>query len=309
MKPGTATCLSVLALASVHGDVNLATDVFRLLTERDTPITTHQYELLISTYLKAGDISSALSVILIMVDAKLTIDAGTCNPLYLYMTKKADDETSRPLHVFSLLQAFETAGRIVPTAAVNACMQASIRLTNLEEAIEIYKVLHTVSQAGPNVETFNILFKGCHKNARKELAMFFANEMIQLGLQPNRVTYDRLILVCLQSDDLEDALLYYEEMMHIASTSNDLFMKPRRNTWELLIHRCVKQGDERAVALLKAYKRLIEDPRQQIEKAVVERFTEQAVDQGIAKSTYVAPSDKNAVGLSSSRDEFSAGGF
>jgi pentatricopeptide repeat protein len=273
LKPGTGACLSVLTIASRYGDVQLATDVFRVLTERETSFTTHHYELLITTYMKANDLSAALSVILIMIDANLKVDEGTCHPLYSYLSTESMGEDSRPMQAFTLLQDFEAAGRKVPTAAINACMQASIALNRLEEAIEIYKALHTVCHAGPNANTFNILFRGCHRSARKELAMFFANEMIQLGLEPDRITYDRLILVCLQAGDLEDALLYYEEMTSIDATAKSkATMKPRRKTWELLIHKCVVQGDERAVVLLKAYKAGVEEPRKGVEKAVVDRF-------------------------------------
>ncbi|CAO2653537.1 Nn.00g029480.m01.CDS01 [Neocucurbitaria sp. VM-36] len=270
LKPGTGTCLSVLIIASRNGDVQLATDVFRVLTERETSFTTHHYEQLITTYLNANDLSAALSVILIMVQANVKIDAGTCNPLYCYMINEKADEGSRPMHAFSQLQELEAAGHKVPTATVNACIQASITLNRFEEAIEIYKALHTVSHEGPNTQTFNNLFRGCHRTARKELAMFFANEMIQLGLKPDLITYDRLILVCVQSSDLEDALLYYEEMR--ATGSGKGSMKPRPRTWELLIHKCVVEGDERAVALLKDYKENVEEPRKHVEKAVMDRF-------------------------------------
>ncbi|KAF1937358.1 hypothetical protein EJ02DRAFT_357039 [Clathrospora elynae] len=288
LKPGTGTCLSVLALASRHGDVQLATDVFRLLTERETTFTTYHYELLITTYLKANDLSAALSVILIMVDANLKVDAGTCHPLYWHLCTEKEGQDSRPMQAFSLLQEFETAGRKVPTAAVNACIQASIAMNRLEEAIEIYKALHSVSHAGPNTNTFNILFRGCHRSARKELAMFFASEMIQLGLKPDRITYDRLILVCLQSGDLGDALLYYEEMISVGATAGSKGpMKPRRSTWELLIHKCVVQGDEKAVALLKDYKAGVEEPRKGVERAVVDRFEYGIVPRGGDTSDHV----------------------
>lgn len=273
LKPGTGACLSVLALASRHGDVQLATDVFRVLTERNTTFTTHHYELLISAYLNANELHTALSVILIMVDANLKVDTGTCDPLYWYLSAGKQHEASRPMQAFKYLQDFEATGRKVPTAAVNACIQASIASKRLEEGIEIYKALHTVSDAGPNTNTFNILFRGCHLSARKELAMFFANEMVNLGLKPDRITYDRLILVCLTAGDLEDALLYYEEMTSVGAPAgrNGPF-KPRRKTWETLIHRCVLKGDERAVALLKDYKASVEEPRVAVEKAVIDRF-------------------------------------
>ncbi len=273
LKPATGTCLSVLIAASRHGDVQLATDVFRLLTERQTTFTTHHYELLISTYLKANDLSAALSVILIMFDTKLKVDEETCRPIFSYLSaeeKKTSSDhpeasSSRPMHAFRILQDFEASGRNVPTSSVNACIQASVTLNRLEEAIELYKALHTVAASGPNTHTFNILFKGCSWAARKELAMFLANEMIQLGLKPDRITYDRLIIICVLAEDLEDALQYYEEMR-----AGEMF--PRPFTWERLILKCLKVGDERAVALLREYKENVNEPRRHVEKAVIERF-------------------------------------
>jgi pentatricopeptide repeat protein len=262
--------------------VHLATEVFRVLTERSTPFTSHHYELLVTTYLNAGDLSSALSVLTIMVDAKLKINMGTCQPLFWYLRREAPGESSRPMAAFSILQAFEAQGRKVPTAAINACMQASIALNRFEEAIEIYKALHTVSHSGPDTQTFNLLFRGCHQNTRKELAMFFANEMIQLGLKPDRLTYDRLIMVCLQAGDVEDALQYYEEMRATKVKPGDSkVMQPRRITWEDLIMRCVKVGDERAVALLRDYKAGQEEPRVAVERAVRARFEEKNGGDGV----------------------------
>jgi pentatricopeptide repeat protein len=281
LKPGTGACLSVLTLAARHGDVQLATDVFRVLTERETVFTSHHYELLISTYLNSNDLTAALSVILIMVDAKLKVNTGTCQPLFLYLRNEKPQDASRPITAFNILQDFEASGRKVPTAAINACIQASIALKRLEEAIEIYKALHTVSHAGPDTETFNILFKGCHENNRKELAMFFANEMIQLGLKPDRLTYDRLICVCMQGDDWEDALRYYEEMRstEIKPGSTEM-MQPRKRTWEGLIFKCLAKGDERTVALLRDYMQYQEEPRVALERAVRERFEEGKVVSG-----------------------------
>lgn len=278
LKPATGTCMSVLAVAARHGDVSLATDVFRVLTERETIFTTHHYELLVTTYLNANDLSAALSVILIMVDTNIRVTAGTCQPLFWYLRKEKEGQPSRPMAAFHLLQGLEASGRKVPTAAINACIQASIALNRFEEAIEIYKALHTVSHSGPDTQTFNILFRGCHMNNRKELAMFFANEMIQLGLKPDRLTYDRLICVCLQAGDLEDALLYYQEMRSLkAKRGSAQTMQPRRGTWELLINRCVTVGDVRAVALLNDYKQHQDEPRIALERVVQARFDDAVV--------------------------------
>jgi len=296
LKPATGTCLAVLALAAHHGLVPLATDVLRVLTERATPLTTHHYELLLATYLNANDLDSALSVLLIMAEASLKVDEGTCNPLFKYLCVEPDagTEPSRPIHAFTLLRALEASGRTIPTAVVNACIQASISVSGLHDALEIYKELHTVARAGPNTQTFNILFRGCYLVERKELAMFLVNEMIQLGLKPDRITYDRLILVCLKVGDLEDALSYYEELVTQRVATGKKCNTPRRKTWELLISKCVDQGDGRAVALLAAYKKGVDEPRRDVERAVVGRFQTKAAaaNQPGSEGTDMAPTPR-----------------
>lgn len=76
--------------------------------------------------------------------------------------------------------------------------------------------------------------------------MYFTAEMLKLGVKPNRLTYDRLILVCAQTGDVGDALLYYEEMRGMGWV-------PRPRTFEVLISESVAQGDERAVAVTRDY--------------------------------------------------------
>ncbi|CAI6334148.1 unnamed protein product [Periconia digitata] len=247
LKPPTGTCLNVLSVASRSGNIALATDVFRLLTERNTPFTSHHYEALIECYLTASDLPSALSVILIMHDSGLRVTLDSLHPLYTHLTTSTP---TLPLEAFTHLQSQATAGKKIPLAAINTCIQACIPRrgpsTHLTSAIEIYKALHTVCPAGPNTDTFNILFQGCQRETRKELAMYFTSEMLALNVQPNRITYDRLILVCLQAGDVDDALLYYEEMRGMGWV-------PRPRTSEFLVKESVAKGDERGVAVLRDY--------------------------------------------------------
>ncbi|KAF1926914.1 uncharacterized protein M421DRAFT_422156 [Didymella exigua CBS 183.55] len=262
LNPPTGTCVSVLSVAARHGDVHLATDVFRVLTARETVFTTHHYELLIATYLKADALSDALAVMLIMTDANLKVDAGTCHPLYSYLVhapaprptktlsasgSETEEQLSMPVHAFTLLQSLEAQGRKIPTAAANCCIQASIALDALPDALSMYKALHTVCATGPNTSTFNLLFRGCAQSARKELAMHLATEMMALNLQPDRITYDRLILVCEQTGHLDDAVNYFEEMRGMG-------LRPRRGTYERLMNALVDRDDERCVAVLRDYR-------------------------------------------------------
>ena len=126
-------------------------------------------------------------------------------------------------------------------------MRACVALGSLPEALDIYKALHTVASSGPNTETFNVLFRGCSQHARKDLAMYLANEMMSLNLRPDRITYDRLIMVCTSSSDLNDAVNYFEEMRNAG-------LRPRRGTYEMLLNKLVDADDERCVAVLRDYK-------------------------------------------------------
>lgn len=95
--------------------------------------------------------------------------------------------------------------------------------------------------------------------------MFLASEMISLNLKPDRITYDRLILVCEQSGDMDDAIAYLEEMRSQG-------LRPRRGTYERLIDGLLEKGDERCVAVLRDYKESGELVSKGVEQRVKERF-------------------------------------
>ncbi|KAF2799853.1 hypothetical protein K505DRAFT_293900 [Melanomma pulvis-pyrius CBS 109.77] len=271
LKPATGTCLKILTLAGRRGQVKLATDVFRVLSERETVFDIHTYEGLMEAYTNAQDLNAALSVAIIMHESALKVSADSIGPIYFFLVQNH----SRPMEAFSLLQNFESSGRKVPVAAVNVCLQACVHLKRLEEAIEIYKALHTVCKTGPNTQTFNILFQGCHKAARKELAMFLASEMTQLGLKPDRITYDRLVLVCTQSNDLEDAMLYYEEMR---GQGYDM----RRGTFEMVIKLGVSAGDARMPAVLRDMYEAGFTPSDELVRSVKMRFEDPPVHESLS---------------------------
>ncbi|KAF2109980.1 hypothetical protein BDV96DRAFT_691605 [Lophiotrema nucula] len=295
VKPPTSTCLLTLSLASRIGDVNLGTDVFRVLTERQIIFDTHHYELLLQTYLHpaSGNLPAALNIILIMAESGMHPTEAALHPLYTYLSAKKE----RPLEAFTILQSFEASGKQVPTAAVNVCIQSSIQHRNLPEAIEIYKALHTVSKAGPTTNTFNILFRGCYRATRdvpddndtdnvhivtpeirqrrqetvkKELAMFLASEMLQLGLEPNALTYDRLVHVCALAGDSDDAFAYYEEMRNQGFTG-------RRGMYSYLIDVGLIAGDERTVAVLEDMRAAGFRPKKEDARAVSSRFMNRIV--------------------------------
>ena len=76
--------------------------------------------------------------------------------------------------------------------------------------------------------------------------MFLAAEMVALNIPPNALTYDRLILVCLdeaKEADFGDAWRYFGEMKAAG-------WWPRRGTLVAMCKRACERGDERVWDLL-----------------------------------------------------------
>jgi pentatricopeptide repeat protein len=78
--------------------------------------------------------------------------------------------------------------------------------------------------------------------------------MAALGVKADRLTYDRLILTCLQEDDYEDAFRYLEEMIVVGEGKETEDGKRgwwmRAGTAGELVRRCVVERDERYWNLL-----------------------------------------------------------
>jgi hypothetical protein len=189
-----------------------------------------------------------------MAKAGLEPDSNTTRPLYLYLTQS----DSLPDKAWQLLKSFTEDGHAVPSAAVNVVIEAKIQRGQFPEAVDFYKELHTICDSGPNTETFNILLQGTTRHSTKSMGMFFASEMRSLGVRPDRLTYDRLILVCLLDNDYEDAFRYLEEMKTVGAEKEEdgqvgWWMRP--GTVSMLTQRCAKAGDSRAWGLLDEFDR------------------------------------------------------
>lgn len=258
MNPADGTCTAVLNCAARHADPNLATSAIGLLSKRSTVLGVHHYEALLEAYVGVQDIKTSFRILNIMTKAGLTPDANSTRPIYLYLTTSS----FHALDGWKTLKSLKEDGYTIPIAAVNVVLEAVIFTNNLSHspdyAINYYKELHTICDAGPNIETFNTLLRGLAHNKRgsKPKAMFLASEIQALNLKPDELTYDRLILICLQPEnaDFDDCFRYLEEMMLVGKDKVDAtgrrgwWMRP--GTAVALVKRCVECGDERTWQLM-----------------------------------------------------------
>lgn len=237
LNPPAGMCINILSTAARHGDPYLATSVLRILGRRSgNPIQPHHYEALLETYLTANDLRTALTLLTIMSATGHSPTEATTRAIYTHLSKSHDLVFSAA----AMLKDLNEQDRQIPIQAVNVVMQASIYHRDLSFAIDLYKSLHSYgTHLKPNTSSFNILFRGCAQASRKDLAMFLASEMVALKISPDTLTYDRLMLVCLNSENsIDDAWQYFEEMKVHG-------WWPRDGTLIALARRCCEQRDER----------------------------------------------------------------
>lgn len=263
LNPPSGICINVLNVASRHGDFRLATDVFRVLGNRTHTPALHHYEALLESYLAASDLKTALTILTLMTSAGLPPTESSTRPIYTHL----NSSPSLPTRALSILRSLRASDRPISAPAVNAIIESHIHHQDLASAIETYKTLHTLVQSGPNTATFNALFRGCTHAGRKDLAMFLASEMLALNIPPNPLTYDRLILVCLdaQGDEegVEDAWRYFLEMKGIG-------WWPRDGTVVALARKSCGRGDGRVWGLVAG-----EGAERGMERGKMERLVEE----------------------------------
>lgn len=240
-------CVSILNLAARFSDPDLATSAIQHLTTRRSSLSPFHYEALLAAYVGAHDLKTAFRILNIMSNAGLAPDSSSTRPLYLYLSSS----TNLPAKAWIALHELHEDGHEVPIAAINVVIESTISVGHFDEAMGLYKRVHTICESGANTETFNIMLQGCSHRKSKDVAMFLASEMTALGVKPDQLTYDRLILVCLNEDDYEDAFLYLEEMKtagNLKGEEDSWWM--RRGTAMAMVKKCAANNDRRVWRVL-----------------------------------------------------------
>ena len=232
-NPSSGLCTGVLDSCARAGDPDLATDVFRVLGQRSSPIAPHHYETLLECYIGADDLPSALTVLNIMAKSTNPPTDASARPLYFYLR-------SYPSEIeiaVSILQERAEKQDLAPICTINAIIEAHIHNNDPEAALEFYKIHSSLISPGvkPNTYTFNALLRGCSRDSRNDdvnghsqnlasptadavsdpsrpiddtlssrspnpnpkkkalTPVFVASEIRALGIKPDALTYDRLV--------------------------------------------------------------------------------------------------------------------
>lgn len=206
LNPSSGICMNVLATAARSGDAFMATEVFSHLGKRGTAYKPVHFELLIEAYLtvKPADVNRAISILTIMPMEKLEPTSAQTRSMFLYLR----DKPQLVKGALITLRDLHEQGRKISIAALNLLIECYVEQNNLDEAMKIYKIIHTFApmskgsqKSFANIETFNLLLKGCRTSDPPDAqrASFLVSELLALRVIPTSMTYDRLILVFLEA--------------------------------------------------------------------------------------------------------------
>ncbi|KAG9697581.1 hypothetical protein KCU95_g1151, partial [Aureobasidium melanogenum] len=251
--PSSGTCLNVLTTAARKGDAALATSVFHVLGKRSTNFKQIHYDQLLTTYMSASppDLHAAFTVLTIMASVKIPPSSVSTRPILAHLVRYPSDCST----AFDIITSLHESGREIPIAALNVLIEGYVETNQLEQALVAYKHMHLFertavdkhgkpirrSRSYSTLDTFNILLRGAAKPIAQQaydLAMFLVSEMLALGVRPDALVYDRLVVICVQDKKLDHAYRYFDEM-------EELGFMPRPRTAELLAKSLAENADSR----------------------------------------------------------------
>ena len=262
LNPPSGTCLNALHCAARTGDVDLATDVLRVLGNRGIVFDHEVYELAIETYLNASppDLSTAMHILCTMNEAKVYPDSGSTRAILQYLQKDPALLTigSDALRMLSQPHEGEQPMPVceVPVCAGNVLIEASLAHNNTAFALELYQEFDKLVPSGADAETYNLFLKFFAEQGRKDLAVNMAREMVAHKVEPNEQTYNAMILACLPprakftpakqwKSACQDALNYYDE-----ARSHNIW--PHADVLQKLVQTLDEYGDARRIGIMVA---------------------------------------------------------
>lgn len=239
LTPDEGACLSVLHTCARHGLSDLAQDVMRVL--RGMSIDTwreHHFAPLVEALCKDGKLTDALHTLTAMRKLSVNPTTETLRPLAQFLQQDVD----RVDGVWQVLDQWQRQGNTVDPLVLNAIIQASVSLNDLQRAVGAYKSFPDYA-CKPDVETFNALLSGCVTAKHRELGDKLLLDLKQASVKPNAKTYDHIVLLCLTQPTYDDAFFYLEEMKTQAFV-------PSARVYAEIVRVCVAARDSRyAVAL------------------------------------------------------------
>ncbi|KIY74366.1 hypothetical protein CYLTODRAFT_340262 [Cylindrobasidium torrendii FP15055 ss-10] len=239
MLPDEGTCMNVLNTAGRFAKPELAASVVEVFRARGVHLQDFHFIPLVEALIESGSIREALQFLPTIRRLGVNTDASSVTqPIVKYLSQNSETLDS----IWDHLDAIRDSKELVDAAALNAVVEAAVKLNDLQRAMGAYKSFEDYF-ATPTIETFHHLFEACTTARHRELGNVLLNNLKELGLPIDAKLFEQMIHLCLIQQQYDDAFFYLEEMKAAGYV-------PSRRIYVALARKCMHNADGRSGLVL-----------------------------------------------------------
>ncbi|OZJ05754.1 hypothetical protein BZG36_01327 [Bifiguratus adelaidae] len=207
IEPDEGTCMKVLHVAGQNGDVELANAVIDYYVTNGFDVGEPHFAPLLQAYAKSGQIKSAFELLAFMREKGVPPLKETAVPIY----HQIRNDPSAIDGAFRILEELHRDGKDVDVTALNIIIHACAKAGDVQKAMEVY---HGARDIGviPNRDTYNSVLDACIAAKQPYEAKVIIDDMHSAGVSPDVVTYGKMVVVECTRSDYENAFNYLSEM-------------------------------------------------------------------------------------------------
>ncbi|CDM37116.1 hypothetical protein DTO013E5_9310 [Penicillium roqueforti] len=271
MHPLIEVCDDVLKMAANAGDTEMASSVFRYLGESGIPLERTQYERLVETHVTAGNLPAAFEALCTMHEAHIPLTDSSTERVLAHMIQSKVDRRE----AWQILKRLKNAKRTIPIGSVRVIADlcehdAHDDPSVVDDGVGFYKELYTLCPEGADVRVYNALIRMCRTARNRESGMFLVKEMASLGVVPNGVTFESIILMCLDAGNFRSGFMYFQDLI-----KRDASLSPE--TQAEIREICAGSVDEFAMRL--QYHPLIRDDVKKLDEELQQKQREKEANE------------------------------
>lgn len=252
ITPDEGLCTLVLNASGVAGLVSTAEGAVEKIKTSGATIEEYHVAPLIAALAYRNQIEAALAVFQFMEDNQIQPTPYTARPLQKLLQKSSEAmETA----ITYLRHNAETKKRNL-TTAFNCILAATLRFYD-NHTIALGQEMDTL-YVNPSTSTFNILIHGAANRRNPELAHAYFEEIGKRGLEPDKETFERIIVLLTGQPAYDDAFLYLEKMLSVRIVpSKELLVGLAKKCslkydvrWKMCVQRMERYGYEVSDSLM-----------------------------------------------------------
>ncbi|EIE83246.1 hypothetical protein RO3G_07951 [Rhizopus delemar RA 99-880] len=216
----------------INKELKVANKIYQQMIQTKFKPDIVTFNTMLKGYADVGDLGSALEVIKDMFRLNQEPDIVTfttfINSIFDTKTPKSAEDMMNLLYEMGVKPNIYT---------FNSMINGWIRVNKMSEAEKTLNMMMTdYKELKPTVHTFTNLIQGYIEQMNLNKAMKTFQTLLQHGIEPDRATFNFMIVGFLNFDRLEDAYSCLERM-------NRMNLSPTKDTWLLLLNYCAKNKD------------------------------------------------------------------